>query len=378
MNGNAIISSLISLVVFLLLVIYLLHRRMAERSIQMSGHIKELEASTQRNEAFIRALPDLFFVIDRNGLYLDCSAPNSQLLKAPVEGLIGHYITEIFEPALVEKFMTAVSEALDDGVVPVVEYELDVPAGHRHFECRIVALDREKALYIARDVTRVFKHEEAVLASLREKEILLREIHHRVKNNLQVISSLVSLQTDLFSSPQDRHLMQETQQRIQSMAQLHELLYQSSDFQSINLNEYISGILAELMIEYNSVGGRIRVVQSIADICVSLEVALPVGLIVNELLSNSLKYAFPASQGGLLEITAVKIGERITLTVSDDGIGLPAGLSISGGSSLGFLLVDSLTGQLGGTVTHLNDAGTRIQLDFPVRMIPGPAISVDN
>ena len=183
---------------------------------------------------------------------------------------------------------------------------------------------------------------------------------------------LVSLQTDLFSSPQDRQLMQETQQRIQSMAQLHELLYQSSDFQSINLNEYIGAILAELMIEYNAVGGQIRVVKSITDICVSLEVALPVGLIVNELLSNSLKYAFPASRGGLLEIAAVRVGERITLTVSDDGIGLPVGLSISGSSSLGFLLVDSLTGQLGGTVTRLNGAGTCIQLDFPARELSCP------
>jgi two-component sensor histidine kinase len=345
-------------------VIRSLLRKNADTSREFDEQVSRLEASERRNRAFIKALPDLFFIIDRSGHYVDFSVSDPSLLRTVNGSVIGHSIHDIFPPALVEQFMQAVTDVLANGGLREIQYELDVPAGRRAFECRIVAMDESCALYISRDITRRLEHEAEILDSLREKEVLLREVHHRVKNNLQVISSLVALQAEQLRDREDRQKMQETQQRIQSMAQLHELLYQSGNFASIELREYLGHILDELETAWPLVVHRISLERDLDSFPASIEIAMPVGLILNELVTNSLKYAFRDGRRGTLSVRLRQHDGSAILSVTDDGPGLPAGVTIDGAETLGFLLVRSLAQQICARVRVLEGPGAAVSLEF--------------
>ena len=340
-------------------------RKIRHKNLELHRHVHRFEASEKRNKAIMQAIPDLYFIIDRNGKYLDYNATDMSNLKTKPKGIIGLSVSDFFSADDTGRIMAAIAHVLSHGGLNVLEYQLDVPAGLRNFESRIVALDDETVLFCARDITEQFAHEETLLRSLHEKEVLLREIHHRVKNNLQVISSLVSLQVDRFVDDHDRSLMQETQHRIQSMAQLHEFLYQSADFLSINIREYLSQIVDELLVAWACVSDRVEITKSIDNLNVSLEIALPIGLIVNELVSNSLKYAFVGKESGNLDISLVMEGETVVLCARDDGCGLPEDFRISEAVSLGMVLIRSLTQQLHGRISVVSEKGTAIQIVFP-------------
>jgi len=360
-----ILSVLCFFIVVAGFLLFLLRRNIRRKNVELNTHVHRFEASEKRNKAIMQAIPDLYFIIDRNGKYLDYNATEMNILKIIPKGLIGATVSDFFSPDDTRRIMAAIHQVLADGDLNVIEYQLDVPVGLCDFESRIVALDGEKVLFCARDITKRMAHEEDMLRSLHEKEVLLREIHHRVKNNLQVISSLISLQVDRFVDDHDRSLMQETQHRIQSMAQLHEFLYQSDDFLSINIREYLSQIVDELIVAWARVSDHIHIIKNIEDLHVSLEIALPIGLIVNELISNSLKYAFVGKDEGTLDLSLVLEGDAVILCARDDGCGLPEGVRIADAVSLGMVLIRSLTQQLKGQISVLSEEGTAIQILFP-------------
>jgi PAS domain S-box len=352
------------IILWLVLFITLLRQRVAQKTRELEFHIEKLEASERRNRAIIQALPDLYFIVDRNGTYLDGSFSDERLINIPEGGLVGNNISAVFNPEQVAILLEEIRLALENGGIRQIQYELVVPAGRRTYESRLVAIDGNSVLYIARDITDRLLHEELLRKSLREKEILIKEIHHRVKNNLQVISSLIALQSEFFANDGDKALVQETQQRIQSMAQLHEMLYQSKDFVSIDISSYLGGIIDELNVTYFMVTGRIGIVKKIDCIPVNLEVALPLGLIVNELVSNAFKYAFPSFRAGIIEVSLKENGDDMVLTVRDDGVGISGGITLQTAGSLGFVLIRSLTQQLGGTAKLTVDHGTCVEIVF--------------
>ncbi len=352
--------------VILLSFVFILRRQVALKTSELEQHVSRLVESERRNAALIAALPDLYFIIDRDGTYLDCSRNNRHLLARDWEQLVGKKITEIdLHPELQQRFMETISAVLRDGRLRILRYDLAVPAGLCHFEARVVKFDEKSVLYLSRDISEQSRYEQSLLASLNEKEILLKEVHHRVKNNLQIISSLVALQGDLFKDETDRKMMQETQARIQSMAQLHELLYQSKDFMSINMNEYFNLIFDELAMSYHGTRPEITVVRNIQDVNFNLQIALPVGLIVNELVSNVFKYAFTEQESGVVHIDFIKNdGQGYLLRVQDNGVGLGADFDVDKAMSLGFVLVKALTQQLAGTLTIDGTKGTRVEVCF--------------
>jgi ABC-type amino acid transport substrate-binding protein len=231
------VAALSVALVILFFVVWLLRRKVAGKSRELDAHKLRLDTSERMNRAIVRALPDPLFIVTRDGTYIDYSVPDSSLFADIPGGLIGKSLVDVHGQAKAVEFRSAIRDVLDHSGVRILEYELEVPSGHRYLECRIVAMDSRRALYTTRDITGRIAHEAAMRKSLAEKEVLLREIHHRVKNNLQVISSLVGMQTDLLRDEIDRRLMNETQRRIQSMALLYELLYRSKDFRSISCEE---------------------------------------------------------------------------------------------------------------------------------------------
>ncbi len=217
----------------------------------------------------------------------------------------------------------------------LTEYEVDLSLGKKRFEGRFVPLDAERVLVVSRDITEAHRREELLQASLAEKEILLREVHHRVKNNLQVISSLVSLQESSHADRTDRELNRDTQVRVRSMAHLHELLYGSKDLSSIDPAKYLGAIVGEISNYYESSAVR---VQAEAD-ALSIDEAMPFGLIVTELVTNAFKYAYPPPDAfGEILVSYRRSGAERQLEVRDEGVGLPSEYDPASSSSLGFTL----------------------------------------
>jgi PAS domain S-box-containing protein len=218
---------------------------------------------------------------------------------------------------------------------------------------------------IARDITERKQVEAQVKASLQEKEVLLREIHHRVKNNLQVVSSLLNLQAQAIQDPRIRAYFHDSQDRIHSMALIHEKLYQSGDLAQIDFAEYLRDLATSLVRSYCLDQGRLALKISTEEVCFPIATAIPCGLLLHELLSNCIKHAFPGDRSGTIEVTLRRNRQhRFVLTVSDDGVGLPPGLDVHTTSSLGLQLVHLLAAQLHGTVRFEQHEGTTSTLTF--------------
>ncbi|MBN1234457.1 MAG: PAS domain S-box protein [Methanotrichaceae archaeon] len=218
------------------------------------------------------------------------------------------------------------------------------------------------------DITERKIAEDKLKASLAEKEMLLKEIHHRVKNNLQVVSSLLSLQSGCVKDKQTFDMLQESQNRIKSMAMIHEKLYRSDDIAKINFSEYIRSLSSNLMRSYDAVFEGVRLDLNVEDIDLGLDAAIPCGLIINELVSNSLKHAFPKSSNirrGEIKIEFLREdNNKFKLSVSDNGIGFPQNLDFQQTESLGLQLVRILTDQLCGSIDFHSNFGTTFIITF--------------
>ncbi len=217
---------------------------------------------------------------------------------------------------------------------------------------------------IARDVTQRKAAEAAMSAALREKEVMLQEIHHRVKNNLQIICSLLNLQAEGVSDPKVRAAFEESRGRVRSMALIHEKLYQSPDVANIDLADYLDSLTASLLRSTGENGGRIRLELDAQPVALDIDRAVPCGLIVNELVTNAFKYAFPDGRAGTISVCLRENQGRLNLRVSDDGVGLPADLNIEASDSIGLQLVTGLTEQLEGTLEATAEGGTCWTLEF--------------
>ncbi len=216
------------------------------------------------------------------------------------------------------------------------------------------------------DITDRKKAEEKMKASIKEKEILLREIYHRTKNNMQVISGLLNLQSMRFQDGGVQQAFEETQDRIRAMALVHEMLYESRDLANLDIRKYMEGLVDITMKSHPAKAAALSTELELESIPLSIDIATPCGLIINELLSNSMKHAFPENRKGKIRISMHKKSEgEVELVYSDDGVGLPAGLDVSKTKTLGLRLVNNLvTSQLKGKLQVSKKEGTRFAISF--------------
>ena len=201
--------------------------------------------------------------------------------------------------------------------------------------------------------------------SLAEKEVLIKEIHHRVKNNLQVIYSMLSLQLSTETDNRTIEVLVDSQRRVKVMARLHENLYQSDNLTSINARDYLNAVSKDVIASSGSDTQGISFRLEGDEIIFDADQALACGQIISELLSNSLKHAFPNGQSGNIEVSLHRVGGRIELTVADDGKGLPQDFDLRRIETLGLRLIHALTMQLSGVVNVDDSGGTRVQITFP-------------
>ena len=215
------------------------------------------------------------------------------------------------------------------------------------------------------DITERKEYERQLEESITEKEVLLKEVHHRVKNNMQVISSILNLQSSYISDESALGILRESQDRIKSMSFVHESLYQSKTLSEVNFAEYIQNIARNLYHSYGRPQGGINLDFNLEEIYLNLDTSIPCGLIINEVVSNSLKYAFEGREKGVIRIGLGKLSDgRLKLIVSDDGIGLPADFDIENAESLGLQLVTTLVTQITGELEIDVSSGTKFNIVF--------------
>jgi PAS domain S-box-containing protein len=209
------------------------------------------------------------------------------------------------------------------------------------------------------------KAENEIVSSLREKEMLLKEIHHRVKNNMQVISSLLFMQARAQKDETIKEILKESQDRIKSIALVHEKLYQSTDLDRIDYTDYLRKITDHLFESYKVDPNIITLHLNAEKAILHIDKAVPCSLIINEMISNSLKHAFPGGRKGVITIDFRKGADNYIITYSDDGIGIPAGITFDRTESLGMQLIKGLTKQVNGSIELDRTAGTKYTITFP-------------
>jgi PAS domain S-box-containing protein len=351
---------------------------------------RKAEQALQESEAKYRGLVEQsaegIILLDGAGSILDCNPVLECLIGFSKRELLGRKIWD-FDFRLLPEEIATEREFADfrkkweselencDGIARLGPYEAVVRndvGGRRIIEQTFFPISSAAGLKIGgilRDVTERRAAEESLVASLREKELLLREVHHRVKNNLQIICSLIYFQQNKAdaSSPANLALM-DMDARVRSMAIVHELLYKSDDFASIDFSTYVQQLCSYLTDAYLADRSRVRVVVAGDKIPLPIDKAIPCGLIINELVVNALKHAFPDGRSGTVQVEMTRgANGLVTMSVSDDGVGMTQRESAAGErKGIGLTLVENLADQLGGRCAGEYAGGVKARVVFPL------------
>jgi PAS domain S-box-containing protein len=340
---------------------------------------KRLEAQIEERRLYLErvlaAAPDAIITLDSQHLVQEWNQGAERLFGYSMEEARGcdldHLITGS-DPSTFEQAVAFTRQVLARQLVPpteAVRYRKDGSSVHVVLAGSPILFGDELIGVVAvyADITERKRAEEQLHASLREKEVLLKEVHHRVKNNLQLISSLLYLQSLRAGEDSSAEMLQESLGRVESMALVHEKLYGSQDLARINFAAYVRSLTTSLVDSHGPHARDIDIKLDLDQVMLSVDLAIPCGMILNELLSNSLKYAFPGRRGGQIRVEFRGDGSGVyTLRVCDDGVGLPQAVDAGKAETLGLQLVKMLAEQLRGSVQVDSGAGTDFRITFPV------------
>ncbi|ABM29112.1 signal transduction histidine kinase [Nitratidesulfovibrio vulgaris DP4] len=356
-------------------------RELEEANAQLRREIAErrdFEAALGESEARFRQLVEniheLFWVRDVFTWRLLYISPACETLfgvspKQVIEKpeLLHHFLAQSNREKFVEELLQTVraGEVFDAEVQAWGAHGDDMVLRVRAFPVRDAAGHIYRVAGVAEDVTQRRQAERRILTSLREKEILLKEVHHRVKNNLQLVVSLLNLQASSVYDVRDRALLLDSRNRIASMALVHEELYRSDDLSGVDFADYLPRLARKLQSAF-VIDVELDLQLDVAPVMLPVDIAIPCGLILNELIANALKHAFAERGHGRLSVSLQCQGGRAVLAVADDGVGLPAPFEALGERTLGVQLVRSLVQQLGGELRQQPGPGAHIVISFPV------------
>jgi PAS domain S-box-containing protein len=330
---------------------------------------KRAEEELQAREAYLDQLfesaQEAIVMADNKGKALQINQEFTRLFGYTQEEAVGKIMDELIVPKRFQKSATLITEKVAKGERTAFEAIRCRKDGRMIavsvLASPIVVGGKQIGTYgIYRNITERKKAEEQIKASLKEKEILLQEVHHRVKNNMQIISSLLNLQSRHIKDEESLGLFKSSQNRVKSMALIHERLYQSKDFTRIDVADYVQNLTNHLFITYGISKDAVKLKINIKDIFLDINTAIPCGLIINELVSNSLKHAFPNGKKGEIKISMRPLSKgEIELVVGDNGVGMPIKANLRNTKSLGLYLVSMLAeDQLHGEIEMDKTDGT--------------------
>ncbi|NEO29781.1 MAG: PAS domain S-box protein [Symploca sp. SIO3C6] len=339
-------------------------RKQAEAESQQ--YTQELKQAKDQLQAVLNTVPGSVAWMSADGRYLGTNGYLAKALNLSPEAFVGQEIGFFDHTSQLSQFILeflASPKTTNSRVVniPIKESIRNYLIAAQKYQ------QNSAAVAVGIDITEQKSAEEALRKSLKEKEILLKEVHHRVKNNLQVISSLLDLQSSNLKDANTIELFRDSYNRVRSMALVHERLYSSTSLEEINFAEYIENLTSHLIQSYGLATEPIEIKLNCQEVFLNLDKAITCGLIINELISNALKYAFPHKTGGLVEIRLNCEGEQLFLSIKDNGVGLPKNLNLQVPTTLGLQLVQILTQQLEGELDLDQSQGTEFTIKFSSR-----------
>ena len=368
------LAAFLTLMTSSLIVIFLVLRSSSVVAVQLE---KALQESEQNYTHLVRGLKDYaVFLLDSSGDILVWNPGAERITGYKATEVLGKQVTRIFssrEPGL--ELENALDQVRAAGAFQIEGWAGRKDASPFWAETALSKLVDAKGKMIGvsviiRDATERRRAEDAMKASLQEKEILLKEIHHRVKNNLQVISSLLRLQSETVRDKETAALFLDSQERVRAMAMVHEYLYKSSDLSRINFPAYVASLVRNLYRTFGLSSSENPPTVEVDDVLLSLDVAVPCGLLLTELISNAAKYAYPDKKGGPVEIRFRDLSDGLfELSVADHGIGFPENFDWMASDSLGLRLVRLLTEQLHGKILLERDHGIKFVVTFKDRLL---------
>ncbi len=336
---------------------------------------KKIEIKLQRSEEFLRNIveniPNTIFIKSADKLIFKMvNKAAENLFEHSREELIGKTDFDFFPINEADFFTQKDREVLKNNKLLDIPEEtiLTKNSGQRILHTKKIPILNKEGnpqylLGVSEDITERKKTEEQLKKSLNEKDVLLREIHHRVKNNMQIISSFLNLQSSQVFDKRDASLFTNVQDRVRSMALIHDNLYQSEDISSIQIKEYILALTSQLFATYSTLSKNIKLITDIMDITLNMETAIPLGLIISEMVTNSLKHAFPNSKGEI-SISLHTKDEETELIIKDNGVGVPKDFYTQKPGKLGLQLLNTLVEQLEGTIKLDRSQGTTFKITF--------------
>ncbi len=334
---------------------------------------KNAEDALRESEANYRTLvesaSDPISLYDENGIFLMANKAGAHSMGEEPADLLGRSLRDFFPPEIAEKQIDLIRKVIntEEGV----DMEMFVPYGDKDqwFSTSLQPIyGRDNQIHsvqvISRDITEIKETQLKLEQALQDKEMLMKEIYHRVKNNLMVISSLLNLQSRYIKDEEAKAMFKQSQERAQSMAMIHERLYRSADLKHINFGDYIRKLARDLFRTYVADPSRIKLEMDVEDVMIDINIAIPLGLMVNELISNSMKHAFPEGNSGEIGVKFKEHADQCVLEVSDTGVGFPPDFDFEKSDSLGLQLINSLTQQISGELKLEKDQGTTFKITF--------------
>lgn len=360
--------------------------RLKQRVAELEKKLKDITRNHQqasmtlmeekdKKQMYLDIAEVILVALDKNGQITLINRKGCRILGYDHGELIGKNWFETCVPPQIRHEVSEVFKQLMEGKIEAVEY-YENPVLTRSGEVRLIAwhnanLKNERGeikgtLSSGQDITEQKQAENELKNSLKEKELLLKEIHHRVKNNMAVISSLLNLKADKFADPSVLNAFRDSRNRIRSMALVHEKLYQAKNLSKIEFSQYIKELSQQVSRSNEFKGARISVKVKADNIKLGIDTAIPCGLIINELLTNAFKYAFPINRTGKIYIQMKLVENKYyKLIISDNGLGLPEHIDVQHPSTFGLNLIYLLTQQLEGKVEAQREKGTRFIITFP-------------
>lgn len=328
------------------------------------------EPAALQLEKMFAALPDVVLSLDGEGRYLKVLARRDELLAARPEELEGKLIRDFLDPEAAELCLAVIAATIESGKEQTVEYRLETLEGWKWFEGRTAPLPEadgtiEKVLWIAREVTARKDAEEAVKNALKQKDLLLKELYHRVNNNLQIIISLLKLQSEYAPDGKTRALLRRNRDRISSMALIHEILYSSQDLNRIDFGRYLETLGRYFFEQYSPAAAAVKLETEAGEISLDINTAIPCGLFLNELLSASLEAPAASPPRGTIRIGILsRQPDRIEIFFARRGENFPDIPPDPDTTSFGLELIQTLADQLGGRLETTGGDWTTWKIAF--------------
>jgi PAS domain S-box-containing protein len=341
------------------------------RDITERMHAEELlQESLEKFRIIATSTPDHIIVQDKDLRYTLVINPQMDLTE---KEMIGKTDYDLVSKEDADKLTTIKRRVLETGTATKNESTITGSRGEKNYFAGSYVPKRNKSGEIDgiigyfRNVTEKKLANEKIISALKEKDVLIREVHHRVKNNLQIITGLLEMTRSRANDPVTIGILTDMMLKIKTMAQIHTQLYQSNQSGQINMGAQIQGMITDLSGIYCRSGPGIRFEVDTEDFMLPVDIAIPCALAINEVLSNAFIYAFKGRKQGTIQVSARQVGENLHIVIRDDGIGIPPEVDPDTTSSLGLKLIRNLVRQLQGTLAiESNDRGTTVQIDFPL------------